>query len=497
MAIPSGFLPAPDHGDFPVGAAPTASEVVARLEGLWTPPAGRQPAPFMPEQVGPYRIERVIGHGTFGIVYLAHDVDLHRTVALKLPRPEVMLDEAKLRRFQSEARAAASLDHPGIVPLYEAQFDTPTPYLAAAYCPSLDLARWLSQANEPIACRAAAHFVLQLAEAVHYAHQQGVVHRDLKPSNILLVPRGGDTKSNDNLEHYQPRLTDFGLAKLAADVLEDTRSSMMVGTPLYMAPEQVDRNSASPQVDVYALGCLLYELLTGRTPVEGNTYVEVTDAIRQMAVRPLRELRSDTPIDLQIISAKCIEKDPRDRYPSAGELASDLHQHLTDQPIAARPVSVLERVRRFCRSPNRITQAGQFAVAYNAWIIAWLWISFPTLGLVGISGLKNPYASYRDVLFATVMFVAPKMWIGWKAWHHRNWAVYAGVVVATVHLGRAFASAIGFGTFFADHYQGNPAVRWTSHTNLLILGTLEVVMYLVAVYALRSKTKLTQAHPQG
>src|SRR5439155_2484867 len=215
---------------------------------------------------------RELGRGGFGIVYLAHDEELGRAVALKVPRVDALADPVLRARFQQEARAAAGLDHPNVVPVYEAGEVGPFCYIALAYCPGSNLADWLKQQNEPVPYPQAAALVATLAAAVQHAHERGILHRDLKPSNILLEwsrePEASATAlaSGSRLHDATPKITDFGLAKFTGGDGGPTQSGAVLGTPSYMAPEQAagKGKTVGPTADVYALGAILYELLTGR-----------------------------------------------------------------------------------------------------------------------------------------------------------------------------------------------------------------------------------------
>jgi serine/threonine protein kinase len=233
-------------------------------------------------QVGRWRFLRELGRGGSGIVYLAWDPLLHREVAVKVPRPEVLLTPELRRRFLREAQAAAGFEHPNLVPVYEAGEVGAFCYIVSAYCRGTTLGTWLKQQPGFVAPRVAANLVTALADAVAYIHERGVLHRDIKPNNILLTspqataPEASATdygpRTTDSFA-LVPKLTDFGLAKQARESGEETKSGTLLGTPLYMAPEQAEGRvrDISPHTDVYALGVLLYELLTGRPPFLGDT----------------------------------------------------------------------------------------------------------------------------------------------------------------------------------------------------------------------------------
>src|SRR5262249_25341052 len=248
---------------------------------------------------------------------------------------------ALLERFQREARAAAGLDHPHIVPVYEAGAVGPVCYIASAYCPGPTLAQWLKRRDQPVPVREAAELVATLAEAVQHAHGRGVGHRDLKPGNVLLA--ADDT----------PRVTDFGLAKVfgAEGEASQTQSGAVVGTPSYMAPEQAggQRKAVGPAADVYALGAVLYELLTGRPPFVAETTLDTLLLVRTEEPVPPGRLRPKLPRDLETVCLKCLQKEPGQRYTSAAALADDLRRWANGEPIRARPVSTWGRAWRWAR----------------------------------------------------------------------------------------------------------------------------------------------------
>src|SRR5262249_51200406 len=221
--------------------------------------------------LGRFRLLRELGRGGFGVVYLASDPLLGREVALKVPRPEVGLTPELRERFAREARAAAGLEHPNIVPVYEAGEAGPVCFLVSADCPGVSLAQWLRGRAEPVPFRTAAALVATLADAMGHAHGRGVVHRDLKPANVLLGAGQGTAPAE---LPWVPRITDFGLAKLMlGGAGGQTQSGAIVGTPCYMAPEQAGGKTrdVGPTADIYSLGTILYELLTGRPPLVGET----------------------------------------------------------------------------------------------------------------------------------------------------------------------------------------------------------------------------------
>jgi WD40 repeat protein/tRNA A-37 threonylcarbamoyl transferase component Bud32 len=286
---------------------------------------------------GDYELVKELGRGGMGIVYKARQMSLSRSVALKMIRSAALASEDELRRFQNEAEVVASLDHPHIVPILEVGKHAGQHYFSMKLIggTSLDkrLAEYVADA------KSAATVVKKAAEAVHHAHQRGILHRDLKPANILLDERG------------EPFVTDFGLARRVAGDSELTSSGAVIGTPAYMAPEQAAgrRGAVTTSTDVYGLGAILYAVLTGHAPFDCDSVEETLDKVRTAAPSAPSKSNPRAPRDLEVICLKCLEKDPRRRYSSADELASDLKRWLASEPIAARPVGNAARFWMWCR----------------------------------------------------------------------------------------------------------------------------------------------------
>jgi tetratricopeptide (TPR) repeat protein len=347
------------------------------LGGSALPSSGRSPveedtgAGEPPPQFGRFQIRRELGRGAYGVVFLAYDPQLRRDVALKVPRPEALLTRELRARFRHEAQAAAGLDHPNLVPVFDSGEEGSVCYIASAYCPGITLAAWLKRRERPVPIRTAARLVATVAAAVEHAHQKGVLHRDLKPSNVMLTSPPCPEAALDDLDLI-PRVTDFGLAKLldwgpdAAHSVDQTQSGAILGTPAYMAPEQASGQSrgVGPPADVYALGAILYEVLIGRALFQAETPVDTLLLVRtESPVSPGR-LRAGIPRDLETICLKCLEKEPHRRYPTAGGLAEDLERFLAGQPIQARPTPAWERAWKWARRhPAVATLAGVGSLA--------------------------------------------------------------------------------------------------------------------------------------
>jgi serine/threonine protein kinase len=328
------------------------------------------------KQIGHFRIEKLVGRGGMGLVFLARDTKLGRNVAVKVPRVDLTNAPEMRERFFQEARLTSLLQHPNLIPVYEADIDGSTSYIASAWCDGPDLAAWLASQQQPCDLKLAAEIVAILAETMEYCHQQGVLHRDLKPSNIMLDNHPNQYVEGDHVGQlpFIPKITDFGLARLVQDSLDQTESSLLLGTPQYMAPEQAECRSKDigPATDIYALGVVLYEMLTGRPPHEGDTAIEILDQIRHQSPTPIGRVRPDVPRDLIIITNKCLQKRTEDRFASAAELAADLRRFCNDEVITASDVPLLKRINRWSMKPERVRDAAVFTITQNAVLISWV-----------------------------------------------------------------------------------------------------------------------------
>ncbi|MDA9858264.1 serine/threonine protein kinase [Rubripirellula sp.] len=361
-------------------AEPQTSDANSDVQAT-TPPnqTARAPSDLIPSGtlIGDYELLGEIARGGMGVVYKARHVKLNRIVALKMILAGQFSNSDAMERFQSEAEATAKIDHPGIIPIFEIGQHDGLPYFSMGFVDGESLQDRIDRG--PLPPKEAANVALNIAEAIHFAHQHGVIHRDLKPANILFDSRG------------EPRVTDFGLAKQIDETLAITKTGAVMGTPGFMPPEQASgkTNAIDRRSDVYALGAVLYAMVTGRPPFTGASTTDVLLQVIDADPISPQQLNRKIDRDLSTICMKCLQKNKHSRYDSAVELAGDLIRYLNNRPIFARPVSRITRTFRWCKRHK----------AQTFWITAFLASLFYPL-LLGLHSVLTLHA-------ATFSFTTP------------------------------------------------------------------------------------------
>jgi len=320
----------------------------------------------LPIDFGDFILLELLGRGSFGHVYRAENTRTRNQVAIKIPHASLFSSSDEYRLFVREARNVARLSHPGVVKIYDVDYVDKIPFLIMEYVEGKNLKEYLSTfaAFTP---RAAAQLVVELARTVDHAHQNGVVHRDIKPSNILIETSASSVANNTSPPAVRPRLLDFGIAKLSGSNTIVTQQGMVLGTPAYMSPEQARGNSnlSTNQSDIYSLGVILYELLTGTTPFRGET-ANILAQVPNEEVPSIFQRFRGIPRNLAIICHQALRLEPKDRYATAADFANDLERWLNDEPILGKPISVAEWAIKKARK-NRI---GVFASVVVSFVLA-------------------------------------------------------------------------------------------------------------------------------
>jgi serine/threonine-protein kinase len=351
----------------------------------------------LPCNFGDYRLIEEVGRGGMGVVYRAEQVGLGRQVAVKMILKDQLASESERQRFFAEARATARLQHAGIVPVYDVGEIDARPYFAMQYIQGRTLQELIN--TNSIDERQSVRIVAMIAEAVDFAHQNGILHRDIKPSNILVDSNG------------IARLTDFGLAKHTDAGESLTRTGVVLGTPSYMSPEQASgrMGNISPASDVYSLGSVLYHALTGRPPFVAKTTMDMLLQVMEQDPPSARLLNPKIDRDLEMVLVRCLQKPPDLRYPSAAKLASDLNAYLKDEPISARSGQFAQVVARWFRETHH-------APVLENWGLLWMWHSL----VLVIASVLTELLQWNNA--GVVSY--PLLWtVGLGAWAAVFWAL--------------------------------------------------------------------------
>ena len=407
----------------------------------------------LPCRFADYELIREIGRGGMGIVYEARQISLNRTVAIKMILRGTLASEADHERFRAEAEAAARLDHPGIVPVYEVGEQDERAYFCMKYVKGQTLSEILAEG--PMRPREAARILSAVSRAIHFAHEHGVLHRDLKPSNIVIDPEG------------QPHVMDFGLAKQVSDSASLTRTGAVLGTPAYMAPEQAAgaRGDVGPVSDVYSLGSILYHMLTGRPPFQARTPVDTVLKLLEQDAVPPRVVNPDADRDLEMIAVRCLQKPADLRYASAQALADDLDAYLNDEPISARSGRMAQVVARMFRETHH-------APILENWGLLWMWHSLALFITCLMTNTLHLLGDTDRWHYAALWTVGLGAWAGvfWTLRNRMGPVTFVERQIAHVWAGSMISVAL---LFPLEAWLGEPVLRLSP-----VLGLISGMVFL-------------------
>jgi len=414
-------------------------------------------AASLPRDFGDFQLLEELGRGGMGVVYKARQKSLDRTVALKMVREAHLATDEDRRRFRTEAETAAALLHPNIVTVHEVGTINGQAYLCMEFVGGQTLAESV-RTSGPLPPREAARLVAVIARAVEHAHSLGVFHRDLKPSNIMLVSSGvasGEssplTPHHSPLISQQPKVGDFGLAKRIDGSASFTRTGAVVGTPSYMAPEQAaGRKDLTPAADVYSLGAILYELLTGRPPFQAAHPVDTLLLVLEQEPVPPRDLNSTVDRELELICLKCLQKPADLRYPSAAELSADLEAYSAGETITATPSGL-----RFFLS--RLFRETHHADVLENWGKLWMWHSLMIFSLCLVTQVMA-WSGVRDHIWYLGFWTVGLLTWGTVLWQLRKAA--GPVLFVERQIAHAWAAGVcaSIGMFAIEWLAGLPAL---------------------------------------
>jgi eukaryotic-like serine/threonine-protein kinase len=383
-------------------------------ETITQPRPPEPPSGILPRSFGDYELLEELGRGGMGVVYRARQKSLNRIVALKMLLHGDAASADDRIRIRAEAKSVALLKHPNIVAVYDVGECDGRDYFTMPFVEGTSLAHLLAEG--PMPPREAARLVAAVAHAVHHAHQNGIIHRDLKPGNILLqattkLPRESDSSNAASQTPYEPQVTDFGLAKQLASTQQSlTQTGAIVGTPSFMPPEQAasKRGAIGPASDVYSLGAILYNCLTGRPPFQAATRVDTIFMVLEQDPVPPRLLNPKVDRDLEIICLKCLQKSPESRYESAAHLAKDLEAFLAGEPLSIRPSELRDLIGRLFRPTHHITILENWGGLWMAHSLFTLLLCLLTWGLQQ-AGVTNRL-TYMTLWGAGVMLWGGIFW---------------------------------------------------------------------------------------
>ena len=431
-------------------------------------------------------------------MYLADDTRDSTPVALKLPRLEVLLDDQKRKRFRVEADIIRQLEHPGIVRIRKSGVDDTLPYTACDWCTGPDLAVYMDELrarNTLPPWQESVRLMLKVCQAIKFAHENGITHRDIKPANILLdrIIPGKDADGDQGLNQFAPRITDFGLARLAdaTPLATSTRTGVVMGTPAYMAPERIlaglaveqetIQQAVSPATDIYSLGAVLFELLCGAPPASSQSWLELIRNENRTTDDSLQWTAS-VPAPVKKVVAACLRGNPETRYSSVAQLEADLLRLHDGQPPIGRPIRLPQRFNQWFRSKSWFAMAGWFAIVSQAIIASWL----ITADIFKVSFGLLTSAEYFELLPQLMLIAATNslsvIVCGWLCLRRWAWAPCIGLLLAGWNLWSPLKALFGEPFIFENIYNSSsPYMQFSIHLVIAFVTAIQLLLFGTAV----------------
>lgn len=441
----------------------------------------------LPESIGRFRVIRKVGEGGMGSVYLGHDDRLDRPVAIKVPRRDATRSLETRNRLLREAKLTAGMSHPNLIQVYEVGIWENHCFVASQWAPDGDLSHWIGNNPGPADTSWTLQLLERVTDVLGHCHQNGIVHLDLKPGNILFdsTPPQKEISAGDcEAEFPTPLLADFGLARLVEQGLEETLSSVILGTPMYMSPEQIEGRTSEidKRADVFAVGVLMHELLFGHRPFVGRTAATILDRIRDRGSLFMPKGVA-VPSTLRSICRKCLETNPEDRYQDASEIRDDIRRILSNEPVSAKVPTIATRLSRWTQETTRINEAGLLSLWLQGGVLAALILLLIMKGTGWAEAVPTSMQRLTiDVLSIIAFPTLPNIIAGYlilKKWAWAfciNSAISVGFVVILL-------TAIVSQESPMSLYNGEPLAFFVAHFLLLMLAITQLAAHVVAIPA--------------
>lgn len=442
----------------------------------------------LPKTIGRFRVIRKVGEGGMGSVYLGHDDRLDRPVAIKVPRLDATRSIETRNRLLREAKLTAGMSHPNLVQVYEVGIWENHCFVASQWAPDGDLSDWIRNNPGPADTAWALQLLECITDVLGHCHQNGIVHLDLKPGNILFDSSSPTQDASACLDgetdFSSPLLADFGLARLVEQGLEETLSSVILGTPMYMSPEQIEGriNEVDKRADVFAVGVLMHELLFGTRPFIGRTAVAVLDRIRNRESSFMPK-SVGVPNSLRSICRKCLESNPKDRYKDASEIRDDIRRILNNEPVLVRTPTVATHLSRWTQKTTRIDEAGLLSVWLQGGVLTALILLLVMKELGWADAVPTSMQRLTvDVLSIIAFPTLPNIVVGYLILRKHAWAFWANAAISLGFVG-LLTMAIVSQDSPMSLYNGEPLAFFIAHFLLLMLAITLLFAHIVAIPA--------------